>query len=171
VLRNGRPLARPADDTFVYYGKYRFTLVKDGYETLHVDQEVRPPWWQYPPIDFVVENLIPYTFRDIRRFNYSMQPAEVLAQRRGARPRCGTALSRDRAIRRLRRNRDLCRLRLGAASGKSSLALHLKRADEVDEVHLPVRFPPPVAFALHDQHLLGQLHHAEIDSRRGSRRS
>jgi hypothetical protein len=76
VLRNGQPLsAAPADDSFVYYGKYRFTLVKDGFETLHVDQEVSPPWWQYPPIDFVVENLIPWTFRDIRRFNYTLQPA------------------------------------------------------------------------------------------------
>lgn len=77
VLRNGKPLggATPADDRFVFYGKYRFTLIKDGFETLQVDQEVRPPWWQYPPFDFVAENLIPWTIRDVRSFQYALQPA------------------------------------------------------------------------------------------------
>jgi len=35
VLRNGQTLnATPVDDHFVYYGKYKFTIFADGYETL-----------------------------------------------------------------------------------------------------------------------------------------
>lgn len=92
VLRNGHPLgAAPADDHFVFYGTYRFTLIKDGFETLHVDQEVKAPWWQYPPFDFITENLIPWTIRDIRRFTYQMQPA--------AQPRSDEVLGRGSELR------------------------------------------------------------------------
>src|SRR5262249_20183429 len=71
VLRNGQIVGfSPVDDSFVYYGKYRFTLIKDGYQPLHVEQPVRPPWWEIPPLDFISENIIPFKLRDIRRFSY-----------------------------------------------------------------------------------------------------
>lgn len=76
VLRNNVPIgAAPADDHFLYYGKYKFTLVKDGYETLNVEQDVPQPWYEYPPLDFIVETLLPWKIRDTRRFTYQMQPA------------------------------------------------------------------------------------------------
>lgn len=90
VFCNGVPLGNAAADyPYVYYGKYDFLLVKDGYETLHVHQAVRAPWWEYPPLDFVVENVLPFHFRDIRRYRYTMQPrkgvrTEELLQRGGA---------------------------------------------------------------------------------------
>jgi hypothetical protein len=75
VLVNNRPVGpTPADVPFVYYGNYHFTLVRDGYETLQVDQCVPPPWYEYPGLDFFAENLIPWTIRDVRRLNYPMQP-------------------------------------------------------------------------------------------------
>jgi hypothetical protein len=78
VLVNGRPLgASPADDHFVYYGNYHFTVIKDGYETLQVDQYVRPPWYEYPVLDFISENMVPWMIRDVRRFHYSMLPLQV----------------------------------------------------------------------------------------------
>jgi len=78
VFENGQPLgATPADNHFIYYGTYRFTLVKDGYETLNVDQAVPPPWYEYPGLDFITENLIPYTIHDRREFTYTLQPMLV----------------------------------------------------------------------------------------------
>lgn len=75
VLVNNRPIGpSPADQPFVYYGNYHFTLVRDGYETLQVDQCVPAPWYEYPGLDFISENLIPWTIRDVRRLNYQMQP-------------------------------------------------------------------------------------------------
>jgi hypothetical protein len=77
VLRNGERIgAAPADDFFLFYGKYNFTLFKDGFETLQVQQEVPTPWYEYPPLDFVSENLVPWTIRDIRRYTYHLQPVQ-----------------------------------------------------------------------------------------------
>ncbi len=67
----------PADKSFVYYGKYRFTIVKDGYQTLVVEEDVKAPWYEWIFIDFVSENVIPWTIRDIHRFHYKMQLATV----------------------------------------------------------------------------------------------
>jgi hypothetical protein len=78
VYVNGRPIgASPADDHFVYYGNYHFTLVKDGYQTLQVDQYIASPWYEYPVIDFITENLVPFKIRDVRRLNYAMIPLQV----------------------------------------------------------------------------------------------
>ena len=65
VYRDGNPLGiTPVDDSFVYHGKYKFTLVKEGYETLTVDEPVHAPWYAYPPLDFFVENVWPFEIRD-----------------------------------------------------------------------------------------------------------
>lgn len=75
----GLPMgAAPADRTFTYYGKYRFTLVKDGCETVVVEENIRPPWYQWFLLDFVSENLIPFTLRDVRRFHYALPPRQVV---------------------------------------------------------------------------------------------
>jgi hypothetical protein len=67
----------PVDKPFTYYGKYRFRIVKDGFETLDVEQNVRAPWYEWPGLDFISENLIPWTIRDVRPFRYTLQPAQV----------------------------------------------------------------------------------------------
>jgi hypothetical protein len=69
--------ATPVDKTFTYYGKYRFRIVKDGYEPLVVEQRVRAPWYEFPGLDFISENLIPWTIRDVRYFHYVLTPAQV----------------------------------------------------------------------------------------------
>jgi hypothetical protein len=82
VYRNGVPLGpAPVDDFFVYYGDYDITLVKDGYETLHAKVKINAPWYEYPPLDFVAENLFPYTIRDIReggQFHFQLQPLQAV---------------------------------------------------------------------------------------------
>jgi hypothetical protein len=70
--------AAPADRQFTYYGTYRFTIVRDGYQTLVVDEHVRPPWYEIFPLDFVSEILVPLTISDVRRFHYSLQPAQLI---------------------------------------------------------------------------------------------
>jgi hypothetical protein len=76
VYRNGNLIGyTPVDDTFVYYGKYHFTLVKDGYETLQVDQDVPAPFYEFPGADFVSEVLYPFNLRDVHRFSYQLREA------------------------------------------------------------------------------------------------
>jgi hypothetical protein len=75
VFRDGQPIgATPVEDSFIYYGKYHFRLVKDGYEPLDVDEKVRAPWYEYIGIDFFSENILPFTLRDNQSFHYALQP-------------------------------------------------------------------------------------------------
>lgn len=67
----------PVSHDFVYYGTRKIRLVKDGYETLTVRQPFPLPWYQYFPLDFVTENLIPWEIRDERVVDLAMQPAGV----------------------------------------------------------------------------------------------
>ncbi len=65
----------PVSHDFVYYGTRKIRLVKDGYETLTVRQPFPLPWYQYFPLDFVTENLIPWEIRDERVVDLAMVPA------------------------------------------------------------------------------------------------
>jgi hypothetical protein len=76
--RNVPLSASPADHPFTYYGKYRFKIVKDGYETLVVEENVQPPWYEWLGLDFVSETLLPWTLRDVRRFHYKLQPVVIV---------------------------------------------------------------------------------------------
>jgi hypothetical protein len=75
VFRDGQPLGpTPVEQPFVYYGKYRYTLVKDGYAPLVVEPELCPPWYEFPGLDLISENLLPFTLRDVQAFHYELTP-------------------------------------------------------------------------------------------------
>ena len=57
----------PVSASFTYYGTRKIRLVKDGYETLTVMQSIPPPWYEFPPLDFVSENFVPGQIHDQRR--------------------------------------------------------------------------------------------------------
>ena len=76
---NGRPAGfTPADRQFTYYGTYRLVVRHEGYETLVVDQPVPPPWYEYPGLDFISENVIPWTIRDVRRIHLPLHPIQIV---------------------------------------------------------------------------------------------
>lgn len=56
----------PVKVSFLWYGDYDLVFRKTGYETLKTRYRVDAPWYQWPPIDFVVETLLPGTIRDER---------------------------------------------------------------------------------------------------------
>jgi len=62
----------------IYYGSRKIRLVKDGCETLTLIQSVPPPWYEIPPLDFVSETLVPGKIRDVRTFDYQLQPQGVV---------------------------------------------------------------------------------------------
>ncbi len=68
----------PISTNFVYYGQRKIRLVKDGYETKTVLQRIPPPWYQYFPIDFVTENLVPGEIRDHRTLTYNLRPQALV---------------------------------------------------------------------------------------------
>jgi hypothetical protein len=79
VLVNGQQIgATPVDYHFIYYGKYEITLIKDGFQTRKVEQEVPAPWYEFFPIDFFSENLWPGRVVDVRNFHYDLEPVQAV---------------------------------------------------------------------------------------------
>lgn len=68
----------PCSHNFIYYGTREIRLVKDGYETMTVMQPMPAPWYEWPPLDFVSENLVPRKIHDDRTLTYNMQPQTVV---------------------------------------------------------------------------------------------
>jgi hypothetical protein len=70
----------PVSHSFLYYGKRQIRLVKPGYETLTVLQSMQTPWYQYPPLDFFSENLVPWEIRDEPSFSFPLTPQRLVPQ-------------------------------------------------------------------------------------------
>jgi hypothetical protein len=64
----------PCAVSFTYYGTREIRLVKPGFETLTVEQEIPAPWYEYPGLDFVSENLVPKEIQDYRTVTLQMTP-------------------------------------------------------------------------------------------------
>jgi hypothetical protein len=64
----------PVSTNFIYYGKRKVRLVLSGYETLTVIQPIPTPWYEYPGLDFVTENLLPGEIRDDRVVDFQLKP-------------------------------------------------------------------------------------------------
>ena len=81
----------PIACNFTYYGTRKIRLVKDGFETVTVEQPIRAPWYQIPPLDFVSDNFVPGEIRDNRLLSYRMTPqrqipsGELVARAEGLR--------------------------------------------------------------------------------------
>ncbi len=68
----------PCSVDFTYYGTREIRLVKPGYETLTVNQPIPTPWYEYIPLDFVSENLVPTKIRDNRTVTYDLAPQAIV---------------------------------------------------------------------------------------------
>jgi hypothetical protein len=68
----------PCATSFVYYGTREIRLVKPGFETLTVKQPLPAPWYQWPGIDFVSENVVPKEIQDFRTVTYNMTPQVIV---------------------------------------------------------------------------------------------
>ncbi len=68
----------PVATSFIYYGTREIRLVKDGYETLTVKQAIPPPWYEYPPLDFFAENVVPGELRDTRELTFTLKPQMIV---------------------------------------------------------------------------------------------
>jgi hypothetical protein len=79
VVYKDKPLSSsPADTQFTYYLKYEFTAMKDGYEMTVHKENVKAPWYEYPGLDFISENLIPWTINDVRVVKIHMEPIKLI---------------------------------------------------------------------------------------------
>lgn len=80
---------------FLWYGDYDVTIRKEGYQTLHTNWNVEPPWYQIFPFDFFSDVLWPGQLHDLRERHFELIPAvpvdpETLIER--------AMVTRDRAL-------------------------------------------------------------------------
>ena len=66
----------PVSRNFTFYGDRSIRLVREGYETLDVVQPVDAPYYDNLVTEFFTENLIPFTLRDERNFNFKLSPVK-----------------------------------------------------------------------------------------------
>jgi len=79
VYLDGKEIGRtPFSTNFDFYGKREFRLVKDGYETKTVLLPVRAPWYQWFPLDFASEVLLPGKLTDSKTYEFDMQPVVIV---------------------------------------------------------------------------------------------
>ncbi|QDS96330.1 PEGA domain protein [Roseimaritima multifibrata] len=69
----------PASSSFTYYGTREFRIEKDGYETETIQRRLNPPWYEYPPLDFITETLWPWEIRDERIIDIELVPKKIPA--------------------------------------------------------------------------------------------
>lgn len=56
VYLNDQEVGRtPVIVPFTWYGTYDVRLEKEGYRTLHTEQELEQPWWEHPGPDLFAE--------------------------------------------------------------------------------------------------------------------
>ncbi len=68
----------PVQVPFTYYGTREIRLEREGYETVKVKQNIRPPWWQVPPLDFITDNFAMRELRDQRVLDFEMVPQQMI---------------------------------------------------------------------------------------------
>jgi hypothetical protein len=64
----------PVATSFRYYGTREIRIERDGFRTEKLVQSFRPPWYQWPVIDFFAETLYPGELRDERVVDVELVP-------------------------------------------------------------------------------------------------
>jgi hypothetical protein len=83
IVVDDQPIGRsPVSTSFRYYGTRKIQAIKDGYETVTIQEKISPPWYQWPGVDFVAENLWPREIRDERAVEIELEPQKVVPRDR-----------------------------------------------------------------------------------------
>jgi hypothetical protein len=68
----------PVSVPFTYYGTRNFVVSRDRYETAAASRTFHPPWYEWPGLDFLSENLWPFEVRDERVVEFQLQPKQLV---------------------------------------------------------------------------------------------
>lgn len=68
----------PVATGYTYYGTREIRLEKDGFEPVVKLHRFSAPWYQYPGLDFISENLVPWEIRDERELDFEMVPLRIV---------------------------------------------------------------------------------------------
>jgi len=81
LLLNGREVGRtPYVAAFRDYGVYEVLLAAPRCQRLRTTAEVRPPWYQWFPLDFFFECVWPFTLTDHQVFEFKLESIKGLEE-------------------------------------------------------------------------------------------
>lgn len=66
----------PVTVSFNWYGDYWVRLSKDGYQTLDTHRELKGPWYDHFPFDFVVQIADPTRVVDTYEWTFELEPKQ-----------------------------------------------------------------------------------------------
>lgn len=66
----------PVTVSFNWYGDYWVRLSKDGYQTLDTHRELKAPWYDHFPFDFVVQIADPTRVVDSYEWTFELAPKQ-----------------------------------------------------------------------------------------------
>ena len=78
VFLNDQEIGRSKVSTdFLWYGDYDVVIRKSGYQSLKTHWNVKAPWYQTVPIDFLAEVLWPAHIHDVHTRHFVLDPQEL----------------------------------------------------------------------------------------------
>jgi hypothetical protein len=78
VYVNGEEVgATPCDHDFSFYGTVDVTLRAPGHVSHRELKTLSPPWYQFFPLDFVTDLLVPWPIRDVHEVTVELAPSPV----------------------------------------------------------------------------------------------
>ncbi|MBI4323324.1 MAG: PEGA domain-containing protein [Candidatus Omnitrophica bacterium] len=78
-LNDQRAGTTPYTKEFLWYGWYRVTLIKDGYDRLDDRALIKAPPHQWIPLDFIAE-LLPVKFEDTHELSYELVASQPIPE-------------------------------------------------------------------------------------------
>jgi len=67
----------PRTIPFLYYGTHEIVVEKPGFERVVKFERIKAPMYQWFPIDFVTEVLLPCHYRDVHTLYYELTPTKL----------------------------------------------------------------------------------------------
>jgi len=68
----------PVSTPFTFYGTRKIQLFKDRFESQTIKQQFLPPWYEFPVLEFISENLWPWEVRDERFVDVQLAPLQIV---------------------------------------------------------------------------------------------
>lgn len=79
VALNDEEIGRaPVTTSFNWYGDYNVRISMPGYETLKTHRELKAPWYDKFPWDFIMNNLNPKQIVDKYEWTFELEPKKEI---------------------------------------------------------------------------------------------
>lgn len=64
----------PCSFDFIYYGAHHLELVREGFDNFNTTVKLKAPIYEYIPLDFFSEHILPFHFKDEHAHTFSLTP-------------------------------------------------------------------------------------------------